>query len=29
VDDALFGANPPQLAVVDEITPCLSPVGYE
>jgi hypothetical protein len=29
MDDALFGANPPQLAVVDKITPCLSPVGYE
>ena len=26
MDDALFGANPPQLAVRDKISPCLAPI---
>jgi len=29
VDDALFGADPAELAVVDEVAPGLAPVGDE
>ena len=29
MNDALFWANPAQLRVVDEMTPCLAPVGDE
>jgi hypothetical protein len=29
VDHALFGADPAELAVVDEVPPCLAPVGDE
>jgi hypothetical protein len=27
VDNTLLGADPPQLAVVDKVAPCLTPVG--
>lgn len=27
MDDALFRADPAELAVVDEVAPCLAPVG--
>lgn len=29
MDDALLGTDPAQLAVVDEVAPCLAPVGDE
>jgi hypothetical protein len=29
VDDAFFGADPAELGVVDEMAPCLAPVGDE
>lgn len=29
MDNTLLGPNPPQLAVGDEIPPCLAPVGCE